>query len=117
MKLGDLINSLESLRVLSVKAVPAATAFTLGRVIKAAGEHEKTFNEARQKMFDLYGVPVEGTEQVRISDEHMGTFKQEMEDLLAVEIDLGDAHINISGLGSVEIEARHLMNLEWLIKG
>lgn len=77
---------IESLRAVLKAEMPVKTGYWLNKLLKRLSDESSDFMQARQKLFERFGKPVEGKpELLQVPPESMAEFTQE---LLSLERDL-----------------------------
>ena len=99
------------------KKLPAATAFRLGRLVSKVDSELKLFDEQRMKIVQELGEELaEEPGKFKIKEENVEKFNEETKALLDVEIEIDVKQLSASEFGDVEISARELLAIEWLVK-
>ena len=111
-----LVNSFNSLQVLSSQKIPAKTAFKITRVMKKVKEEVELFEELKKKLVDEYGVVEDNQEfkVVPIGSEHFDKVNSELNCVLDTEIEFLFEPISIEELGDIEIENVKINALEYM---
>ena len=123
LKLETLINSAEGLKGLSQKKLMAKTAYVIGKILKAADAEMASFNETRMELIKKYGEKDENGElvqddkgNVRVSQESIEDFSNELKGLLDTEIEIAGNKIKMDDLGDVEFTPQEMAQLEEFIE-
>lgn len=123
LKLETLINSAEGLKGLSQKKLKAKTAYVIGKILKAADAEMASFNETRMELIKKYGEKDENGElvqddkgNVRVSQESIENFSNELKGLLDTEIEIAGNKIKMDDLGDVEFTPQEMAQLEEFIE-
>jgi hypothetical protein len=122
MKLKQLIEGLESLGVLMGTKLPIVLSFKLSLFVKKINPEVEEYGKKRNELLKEYAEPIKDkdgkeTGQMKFKDEKaIKAFNEKIEELLKqdIKVDVPDIHIN--EFAGLEIEPKHLGNLEWLIK-
>lgn len=122
MKLKQLIEGLESLGVLMGTKLPIVLSFKLSLFVKKINPEVEEYGKKRNELLKEYAEPIKDkdgkeTGQMKFKDEKaIKAFNENIEELLKqdIKVDVPDIHIN--EFAGLEIEPKHLGNLEWLIK-
>ena len=122
MKLKQLIEGLESLGVLMGTKLPIVLSFKLSLFVKKINPEVEEYGNKRNELLKEYAEPIKDkdgkeTGQMKFKDEKaIKAFNENIEELLKqdIKVDVPDIHIN--EFAGLEIEPKHLGNLEWLIK-
>ena len=122
MKLREIVNSKQTLEYILTQKMKPSIAFGLSQLSKKLSEELKTFEESRLKCIKEYGeekVRIEDGEEVKysqVSPENISIFKEEIEELLDVELSIEFKKVNISDLEDLKISPADAMSVEWLIE-
>lgn len=115
--LGQLKASEPSLMELAKAVLPIQKSYQLSKFLKKIGGELKLFETGRVALIKKYGTEEPGTQNIHVSDENMGKFSVEFDELLKIEVTFNLDQINLSGdvLGQeVKLTAQDILNLEWL---
>lgn len=122
MKLKQLIEGVESLGILMGTKLPIVLSFKLSLFVKKINPEVEEYGNKRNELLKEYAEPIKEkdgkeTGQMKFKDEKaIKAFNEKIEELLKqdIKVDVPDIHIN--EFAGLEIEPKHLANLEWLIK-
>lgn len=122
MKLKQLIEGVESLGILMGTKLPIVLGFKLSLFVKKVSPEVEEYGKKRDELLKEYASPIKDkdgkeTGQMKFKDESaIKAFNEKIEELLKqdIKVDIPDIHIN--DFAGIEIEPKHLINLEWLIK-
>lgn len=122
MKLKQLIEGVESLGILMGTKLPIVLSFKLSLFVKKINPEVEEYGNKRNELLKEYAEPIKEkdgkeTGQMKFKDEKaIKDFNEKIEELLKqdIKVDVPDIHIN--EFAGLEIEPKHLGNLEWLIK-
>lgn len=122
MKLKQLIEGVESLGILMGTKLPIVLSFKLSLFVKKINPEVEEYGNKRNELLKEYAEPIKekdgkDTGQMKFKDEKaIKAFNEKIEELLKqdIKVDVPDIHIN--EFAGLEIEPKHLGNLEWLIK-
>ena len=118
VKLTTVLESIEALKVLSSLPVKAKTSFRISRLVKQLDAHLETFQESRKSVIDRFQKEDEDEEGNKINvipKENIEEYSKEITDLISEEVEIDVPVISLDDLGEIEIEAKHLSVLDWLI--
>lgn len=120
IELNTILESIEGLKVLSGLPLKAKTAFRISKLVKELDSNLETFNESRKKVIDTYKTESDETDKDGnklevIPQENMEDYIKELSALVSEKVEIDVPEIGLDDLGEVEIEARHLSALGWLI--
>lgn len=120
--LEELVNSTDALRELSQKNLRARASYHAGKILKAAEAEMQSFNETRMELIRKYAEKDENGElksnedgNVNIMKEHLATFTQELNELLAANVEINAEPINIDDIENVEFTPGAMAQLEKFI--
>ena len=111
INLGVLVNSMPALNHLMTQPVKAKAGYRLNVLASEISKHLEAYNKVRLPVFEKYA---KGAKEMPTS--RMDKYFKELEPVLEEEIELNIPNIHIEDLGSAEISAIQLQNLEWLIE-
>lgn len=120
--IGELVDAENSLStVLALPLVSQATAFRLGVLRKTLRPYLETFHEARQKMFEDLGIPING--QLVIPPERKELYNAQMKDLRSPEIKFSFKKLTMFDLRTRRVNGEELVwltanlysDLDWLL--
>ena len=120
MVLGEIVAGIEAINKLLDAPLKARTAFRLGKLSKELAPHFETYEKVRGELLEKFGEKVESDDenvQVQYSFAN-GTaekFQTELISMLEEKIDVKVRKIKVSELNGVNLTARDMMALEWLI--
>lgn len=114
LKIGEVVNSVETLRKVLEQSLPVKISFRLMGLVKTFDEKLKTFEEARIVLIKRLGQEdSEGT--YKIKEENMDEFVVEFQSLLSEEIEIDFKKIDVETLpDSVELSVSDIQKLEWM---
>jgi hypothetical protein len=112
IKLNKIVGVVPSLKFLAEQTTQARTAFKLAKFLNAVSAELDIFENTRKKLFMQYKMPNED----QIAPENMDTFRDEMNALLDMEIEIPFEQISISELVGTTIPVSHMMNLDFMFK-
>ena len=122
VKISDLLNSTEALQKLAKTELKAKLAWQVGRILRAADEEIKNFNEARLTLIRKYGEKDENGELItddggncKILPDQITTFQEELNELIAADIDINANKILIDDLNSIDFTPAEMTQLEMFI--
>lgn len=116
-----LINSVDAINTIGELRLPAPLAFKFSLAMLRVQELVQVFETTRMKLIERYGTKTDDGSgnlvirngQVLMQD--ADGFKREFNALTKLEVDVEIEPFQISELGSVEVEPRHLATLSWMI--
>ena len=123
MKLAKLVdpNFQTALRKLAAEELPLRTAFSLRGIIKQAGEELAKYDEVRAEALKRLGdknedggLAVDENGSVKLSEENMKAFVEQLNGLLATDVPL--ANVKLADLGTkLNLSTNDLITLDSLI--
>lgn len=118
-KLIDIINGIDVLNELSKKQINISAAYNLSKIIKYANEELNNFNESRKTLCDKYGTPSTPDENgmctYQITEEYKQCFTDEINELVAQDIDIPANKIDLTKAKDINISATELFLLDKFI--
>ena len=122
MVLGEIVAGIEAINKLLDAPLKARTAFRLGKLSKELSPHFETYEKVRQELLEKFGTKVEsddgspeGSVQYTFSNGTAEKFQTELMAMLEEKVDVKVRKIKIAELNGVDLTARDMMALEWLI--
>ena len=119
VKISELINSTETLQKLSQKDFKAKLAWSVARLLKAAEAEIQSFNETRMNLIKKYGEKDENGELItddkgncKINNDSINEFSNELNDLIATEVEINANKIDINLLENVDFTPAEMAVLE-----
>ena len=111
VKLKDVVDAIPMLRELSIVPFPIATAFKISRIMRELDSEIKTFDMARARIVDKYGVKdannnfeLDATGSIKIARDKIEECNQEIANLLNCEIEINTEKIMLDELASADIK-------------
>ena len=120
MVLGEIVAGIEAINKLLDAPLKARTAFRLGKLSKELSPHFETYEKVRQELLEKFGEKVESDEengqvQYNFANGTAEKFQTELMAMLEEKVDVKVRKIKINELNGVNLTARDMMALEWLI--
>ena len=120
MVLGEIVAGIEAINKLLDAPLKARTAFRLGKLSKELSPHFETYEKVRQELLEKFGEKVESDEengqiQYSFANGTAEKFQTELIAMLEEKVDVKVRKIKVSELNGVNLTARDMMALEWLI--
>ena len=119
LTIAELINSAETLKKLAQQDFKAKLAWSVARLLKAAEAEMQSFNETRMNLIKKYGEKGEDGELVtdekgncKIEPEAAANFTNELNELIATEIEINANKIPIDLLEDVNFTPSEISILE-----
>jgi hypothetical protein len=122
IKLGEIINIIESLNNILIKEIPIKTAYMLSKLAQKIEPELKNFQNSNNKLIEKYGQRDENNEIINnngivpIILDKKEDYKKEIEELLNIEIDIDFEPMSIKSLGDIKIAPKDLFVLDRFIK-
>lgn len=119
IKLGELVDSTETLQKLSQKELKARLALSIARLLKEAEREIQNFNETRMNLIKKYGEKDENGELItddkgncKIENENLSEFSSELNDILTMEVELNASKIKLDLLENLDFTPGDMAILE-----
>lgn len=122
MKLKTLVDSIESLNVLTNTKIPATVSYKISLFIKKSQDELDLYNSKRKELLEEYGTEVLSEDGKKTGNYKFETedsaknFNEEINKLLDQDITIESPEVKISELSKIDIEPKYLLALDWLIK-
>ena len=123
LKAKEIYNMYDAISALSKEKTAMPTAYYIAKNTKIIKEEASAIDEARQKLILEFAEKDENGEiisqesgMVKISDEKVALFSEELNKLFEVEIEVGMVKIPLSSLQSINIPINLVENLLPIIK-
>ena len=113
LKLGDVRNSLDSLKKLLGTDLPVKVSYKLSKIVKKVNSEIKELEDKRIELIKQYGELKD--EKIEVKPENLVLFMSELQTLLDLEIDLDIQPIKLDELGDIKFSAVDLADLEKFI--
>ena len=120
VQLKDVVNSLESLKMISAQAIPVFESFKISLFLKNVSPFVESYEVERNKLVQELGTPNKEkgkeTGQYSFTKDNAKIFNESMNTILNVDITVDIPEINVSNLGDIKIKPIDMTNLMWLLK-
>ncbi len=122
MKLKELVGGVESLGVLMGTKLPIVLSFKLSLFVKKVNPEVEEYGKKRDELLKELAEPIKDekgkeTGQMKFKNEKaIKEFNTKIEELLEQDVKVEVPELKISEFAGLEIEPKHLSNLDWLIK-
>lgn len=124
VKLNDIINAQMSIQKLLNTDMPGKLAYSIARNVRKLEIETKSFDDARQKLFEKYGEEVEETNEKtkkvnkfkRIKQENVEQFQKEVGEILEKEVDVDIWKVKVADLEKINLAPNALIPLSFLIE-
>jgi hypothetical protein len=123
IKLKDVVNSIEALKILGEQKLPIFTSFKISLFLKNVSPEVEIYEKERNKLMLELGKPDKSKDEkgneidiFKFEPEKGKEFTEKLTEILEVELSVNKPDISIKDLGNINIEPRHLVALGWLIK-
>tara|TARA_R100001082_G_scaffold90610_1_gene57168 strand:+ start:1955 stop:2317 length:363 start_codon:yes stop_codon:yes gene_type:complete len=118
MKLGLLVNSQNSLEIISNLKFKATELFKVTKFVQLAIEEINSFNKIKEKKIKEFGEEktINNKPVFEVKPENKEQFFAEMEELLNQDIELEVPEISLDAFGDIEMSPKEFLSLKWLIK-
>ena len=121
--LRDVLEGQEALQKLSNQQLPGRVAFRIGRLLKKLEEVLTSYNEVRNNLLEKYAKRKEdGTfelndkNEYQFDEEHMKIFVEEMNKLVAEEVEVESDPIDFSAIENLDFTPVEITLLEPFLK-
>lgn len=114
VKLGNILDAEETFKKLIAAPLPAMTAFQVSRFIKEVDSVFTDLQTQRKKLFEKYGIARDG--RIDVLPENEIIFFKELNDLLALEVELKSEPLTLKQIESVVLTAYEITKLEPFLK-
>jgi hypothetical protein len=111
IKLGEIINTKESLQNLLNTKLPIKTSFILNKLALSLNPELENYEKRRVELVKEHGEEItkeDGTTEFKVKQENIELFVEELSKLHAVEIEVDFTKLSIEDFGKVEIEPANL---------
>jgi hypothetical protein len=116
LKLGQLVNAQPALNDLAAKQLLAKTAFRIGRNLKTINVELELYDKQRVELAKKFGTLDEAKQQYKFENGSGEKFVEELNAMLATEIEIAVTPILLTDLDDVKISAANMAALDWLIE-
>lgn len=114
LALAQLVNSQPALLELSSKALLAAPAFRIARILKMFNSEMALYDQQRTALLEKYGKLNDDKTQYVFDKDNAEKFQNEFNMFLTVEIDINITPISLTDLSDVKIMPQTMLALDWL---
>lgn len=95
---------------------PVLTSYKLSKIAKVLRDELVPFEETRKKLFEKYGEQDEKSNQLKIKDDQIGNFQEEMNKVLTQEVELNIETIDVKELGTdIKLKPVDLIELDKIL--
>lgn len=116
MKLTNLVNSLQVInKILNSDKLPIRDAYRLSKSIQKIQEELQNFDKFRIELIKKYGYET-GDGNYQIKSEFENNFRQEIDELLNTEVEIGVSPITLESLSKVNLSAIELSLIDHIIE-
>lgn len=121
IKMEDVLNAIPFLKEISNKSFKGAISFKIGRIIRELNKELELFENARQKIIDIYAIrdangQILMDEKNQIKLTNFNSFNKELQELLNTTIEINVEKIPISVFDNIEITPTQAIFLEAIIE-
>ena len=123
LKIGQLLDSIETLKQLSGEPLKARVAFIVARIIKETDAEVTNYNETRTNLINKYGkknedgsLAVDAQNNVQFDPADAPAFNTELNELLNTTITLTADKIKMDDLENLEFTPAEILTLEPFIE-
>lgn len=116
IKLSQLVNSVQVLnKILNSDKLPVTDAYRLSKSIKKIQDELQNFDKYRIELIKKYGDET-GDGNYQVKPEYESNFRQELNELLNIEVGIGLNPITLDSLSKVNLSAIELSLIDYLIE-
>ena len=118
----EMINSIDVLRAIANKKMPAKTAYRFARINNEIDKENAIFQETRRNLIIKYGEKDENGKlkedngNIMIAKEHLSDFRNESTELLNTKITINTEKIGLDDFGDDLFSPSEIGKIEWLIE-
>ncbi|MGP4074119.1 hypothetical protein ACTWQB_16560 [Piscibacillus sp. B03] len=113
----DIYELQEGLSELANKELPVAVAFKLQLNLRKVADEYQSAQKLRDKIVQKYKEKDLENGRVRIKEDKLETFKQEIDELMAQEVKVNLQKIDINDLDDIKVSAKALSLTHKILKG
>jgi len=119
----EMIDSIEVLKEISEKKMPAKTAYKFARVNREIDRENSVFQETRRDLIVKYGEKnedgslKEDNGNIVIPKDQVNDFQQEVNGLVKTHITINAEKISLDELGDDLFSPTQIGKIEWMIEG
>ena len=123
VKLVDLVNSAEALKVLGDKPLRGKLAYKVGKVIQAVSNELELYDKARRELLNKYCEKDENGEiivsvdgNVQIMKDNIPDYNKEIAILNDTQIELNAVTLDLEDFEDIEMTPKEMVQIDWVIK-
>ena len=123
VKLVDLVNSAEALKVLGDKPLRGKLAYKVGKVIQAVSNELELYDKARRELLNKYcekdengEIIVSGDGNVQIMKDNIPDYNKEIAILNDTQIELNAVTLDLEDFEDIEMTPKEMVQIDWVIK-
>lgn len=118
VKIEEILLAADVLRQLYTQKLTGEAAYKLYKIIKWAESELTAFDETRNALVRSLGVQSSDSEDTYRfdSEESRKEFEEELEKLLAMEVELGIVRLSPSDLNSAELSPSQIAEIWWVLE-
>jgi len=123
VKLVDLVNSAEALKVLGDKPLRGKLAYKVGKVIQAVSNELELYDKARRELLNKYCEKDENGEiivsvdgNVQIMKDNIPDYNKEIAILNDTQIELNAVTLDLDDFEDIEMTPKEMVQIDWIIK-
>ena len=110
IKLLKIVNSVNSLKLLTSQQVNAKLAFKLSKILNIIQQELDLFEKTKIQVANKYNITDSSPEEDKLK------FKQEILDLLEEEVEINIDQLSVMEFGNIQITVSNMMTMEYLFK-
>jgi len=117
---SKLVNSVDSLQSIGKLNLPVKTSFAIAVTLKEIDDALTVFNAEREKIINKYAELNEYNqpkvnEQGNVIITNVPDFNKDLNELLAIEVELNVNPISVEALGDIQLPPTSLMSISWIL--
>ena len=123
VKLEEIVNGAEALKVLANKSLKGKTAYRVSRLLRELEKEFSLFNDTRGELIKKYGEKDENGElkvnensEYTIAPENIQAFYNEINEILGNEVEINGNKIPLAEIGELDFTPNEMIALEPFIE-
>lgn len=123
VKLEEIVNGAEALKVLANKSLKGKTAYRVSRLLRELEKEFSLFNDTRGELIKKYGEKDENGElkvnennEYTIAPENIQAFYNEINEILGNEVEINGNKIPLAEIGELDFTPNDMIALEPFIE-
>lgn len=123
LTIRKILNDTNSLITISQKQLPVKVSYAIAKNIKKLESELKIYNKEREKLINKYCIKddegknvIDEDNNLKIADEHLETWKKEINELTDIEVDIDIHKFNLDSLLDYDMTPAELMIIDYMIE-